>query len=329
MGSGGYSYNAGVQLRASAATQGFADTFIHDAKIKTGQVAFSIHESVDPLKMKNHIRESRDSADHPESLPIATFLDVTGSMSNSPKQVMAEFPKLMATIIKDAGVADPHLLFGAIGDADSDQAPFQVSQFEADNRTEEQISNLYLEGNGGGNGKESYDLPLFFLARMTQTDAWEKREQKGFAFIVQDEPPPSILRKEHVKEFLGITVEADIPFADLVKEACAKWNIFILRLQTTGYGADKHITKRWKEYFDECVIDLPTEKDTCGVIATILAHHHGGDLDAVANSMGVGSKVLSDVKSIVLHQDGTIVKSGKNTATGTIQIAQEEAASRL
>jgi len=329
MGYGGYSYDKATLLRSTATSDGYGSTFRRDEDVKAGRAVFAIHEDVDPTKIKNGIRESRDSDDHPNSCPIAVFLDVTGSMSNSPKKVMDEFPQLMATIIKDAGIEDPHLLFGAIGDAYCDRAPFQVSQFEADNKTEEQISHFLLEGGGGSNRHESYDLAMYFLARMTSCDAWEKRGEKGFAFIVQDEPPPPHLPKEHVKSVFGQTIQDDISFAEIIKEAEEKWNIFILRLQTTSMGSDANITKQWKKFFGQNVIDLPNEKSICGLIATILAQQTGADVDKVADTMGLSGKTLSDVKTIVIREEGAIVKGGKSAATGTIEITKEEAAERL
>src|SRR6478672_3000533 len=81
------------------------------------------------------VRESRDSAEHPNSTPIAVLFDVTGSMG---------------------------------------RVPLQVGQFESDNRMDDQLRTIFLEGNGGGQKSESYELATYFIARHTVTDAWEK-----------------------------------------------------------------------------------------------------------------------------------------------------------
>lgn len=71
-------------------------------------------------------RESRDSDAHPNSLGIAFALDVTGSMGKIPEALarreLPEFMKILAT----CQVADPQLLFLAVGDATCDRAPLQV-----------------------------------------------------------------------------------------------------------------------------------------------------------------------------------------------------------
>ncbi|REN09879.1 VWA domain-containing protein, partial [Mycobacterium tuberculosis] len=69
------------------------------------------------------VRESRDNADHPNSLGIVFALDVTGSMGDIPQTLARrELPTFMK-LLTDCGVADPQLMFMAIGDANSDHAP--------------------------------------------------------------------------------------------------------------------------------------------------------------------------------------------------------------
>src|SRR5471030_1717029 len=67
-------------------------------------------------------RESRDSADHPNALPIVFALDVTGSMGQIPEALARhELPHFMK-LLTDTGVADPQLCFMAVGDATCDSA---------------------------------------------------------------------------------------------------------------------------------------------------------------------------------------------------------------
>ena len=70
---------------------------------------------------------------------------------------------------------DPQILFGAIGDATCDRAPLQVGQFESDNRMDDDLGRILLEGGGGGQKTESYELAMYFMARHTAIDCFEKR----------------------------------------------------------------------------------------------------------------------------------------------------------
>ena len=76
-------------------------------------------------------------------------------------------------------VTDPQFLCAAIGDSKSDKTPLQVTQFESDIRIIRQLTDLYLEGGGGGNYGESYHLLWYFAAYRTAADCFEKRGKKA------------------------------------------------------------------------------------------------------------------------------------------------------
>src|SRR4051812_12621010 len=82
------------------------------------------HPLMDPKGVR--VRECRDSAEHPASLGIAFALDVTGSMGEIPDLLARrELPNFMK-ILGKCNIADPQVLFLALGDAPSDGAPLQV-----------------------------------------------------------------------------------------------------------------------------------------------------------------------------------------------------------
>ena len=154
-----------------------------------------MHPSLDPFDVGK--RESRDSDEHPQSLAIAVLFDVTGSMGSVPRTLQKKLPKLLG-LLKDGGyAADPQLMFGAIGDATCDRAPLQVGQFESDNRMDGDLERILLEGGGGGQKTESYELAMYFMARHTATDCFEKRGKRGYLFIIGDEMPyPAVKPRE-------------------------------------------------------------------------------------------------------------------------------------
>ena len=51
-------------------------------------------------------------------------------MGDIPRLLAKEQLPMFMRILGDCGVPDPQLLFVAVGDATSDQAPLQVGQFE-------------------------------------------------------------------------------------------------------------------------------------------------------------------------------------------------------
>src|ERR1041384_5179426 len=137
------------------------------AKSTTAQAVISgAAKHLNPHGIK--IRESRDSVDNPNSTPIIVGIDVTGSMGELARIIAGQARgTIFREILARKPVSDPHLMLMAIGDVHSDQCPLQVSQFEADNRIIDQLTDIYIEENGGGNQSESYTLPWYFAAMHT------------------------------------------------------------------------------------------------------------------------------------------------------------------
>ena len=143
----------------------------------------SIHKDLNPKGVK--LRESRDSADNPNSTPIIVAIDVTGSMGMIADTLARKgLGTLFTELLEGKAAANPHVMFMAIGDANYDQAPLQVSQFEADNRIVEQLTQIWIEHGGGGNCFESYNLPWYFASEHTEHDSLIKRGKRGYLFTV-------------------------------------------------------------------------------------------------------------------------------------------------
>jgi hypothetical protein len=164
--------------------------------------ARSMHDSMNPKDVK--LRESRDSAIHPAAFPIILTMDVTGSMRNTPHYLVKEGLPLLITQIIDRGCPDVSLCFTANGDHISDRAPWQIGQFESgDEQLDMWLTRTYLEGNGGGNGGESYLLALVFAAFVVQTDQWDKRGKPGVLITIGDEPPHMSIDKNSAIGIFG------------------------------------------------------------------------------------------------------------------------------
>jgi len=185
MGSSSYSddfYTARVADRKARGV----DTFAHTAAVAKGVAPKAVHPKLDP---KGVTRESRDSAEHPNSVAIGVMFDVTGSMGGVPITLQQKIPQLMGLLLRKGYIQDPQIMFGAVGDFFADHAALQVGQFESGIEMDDDITNLWLEGGGGGTNQESYQDALYFFARHTSTDCWEKRGKKGYLFLIGDEAP--------------------------------------------------------------------------------------------------------------------------------------------
>ena len=180
MGSGIWStdvYSAAASYRAAKGASAFAYS---DSGART------VHDDLDPHGVA--IRESRDSAEHP---------DIAGRRRplrrdrldgrRCPATLQTKLPDLLGLLLRKGYATDPQILFGAVGDATCDRVPLQVGQFESDNRMDEHLGKILLEGGGGGQKTESYELAMYFMARHTAIDCFEKRGRRGYLFIIGDE----------------------------------------------------------------------------------------------------------------------------------------------
>jgi len=266
MGYGNYSHEAHVRI-SKGRSKGSRGKVFKQTKC---------HPAMNPYGVK--FRESRDSADHPNSTPVIFALDVSGSMGEIPGHMAAKtLPTFMKTL-DDAGVPDPQVLFMAIGQGTHDRAPLQIGQFESTAELMDQwLTRMYLEGRGGG-GNESYELGMYFAARHTSCDSWEKRQEKGFFFVTGDEPPNPLVLKREVKGLLGDDLDEDIPLASMMKELRESWHPFFL-IPDLGRGRSQG--PAWRGVFGDNCIVCATPDDVGYVAAGLVALTVGARLETV------------------------------------------------
>jgi hypothetical protein len=203
------------------------------------------HQLLNPHGL--HIRESRDSAEHPESNAIMIGLDVTGSMAAVVVAIRDSLGKLMDMLLNGKYVEDPQILFYAVGDATCDTIPFQVSQFESDNKINDQLTLVVLEGRGGGQMTESYELGFYCAAVHTSIDCVEKRNKKGYLVSIGDELPYSEVNKEEVTRIFGKEVDGHIPLKVIVEEAQRKYHTFHIVPRGSSHYTNPAIRNTWME----------------------------------------------------------------------------------
>lgn len=273
MGSGRWStnvYDENARLRAAAGKGAFDYS---DAMHRSHHSAWRVHETLDARGCK--FRESRDSAEHPESTAIAVMFDVTGSMGGIPVTLQTKLPELLGLLLRKGYVTDPQILFGAIGDATCDQVPLQVGQFESDNRMDENLENIFLEGGGGGQQTESYELAMYFIARHTDIDCWNKRGHKGYLFIIGDEMAYPAVNKGQVRDHIGDGMQSDISTAEIVRELKQRYHVFYILPKNASYGGDKNILSFWRKLLGQNVLELEDPEAVCETIALTIGMMEG------------------------------------------------------
>lgn len=121
---------------------------------------------------------------------------------------------------------NPALSFCAIGDAIYDKAPLQVTRFGQGKEIDELIAKMWLEGGGGGNQHESYELAGYFYNHYSKIE----KAELPFFFVTGDEsyfdkPASNVYEKVLGEKPEGEAVNANKEWKELMK----KYNVFHLK----------------------------------------------------------------------------------------------------
>ena len=274
-----------------------------------------VHPTLDPKGIR--FRESRDSDEHSESVAIAVKLDVTGSMGSVIHTLHGKMPELNGLLVRKDYVKHPQIMFAAVGDATCDRIPLQVGQFESDNRMDENLENLIIEGGGGGQMTESYELGMYFIARHTDIDCWNMRRHKGYLFMIGDEMAYDRVKGREVHQIIGDSLTEDIPTAKIVLEVKKRYEPFYILPTGASHGGDREVLGFWRRLLGQNVLELDDPEAVCETIAWQIGLNEGTtDLDA-------GEKDLADFgasKGAIAAAKRALITRNKSLVRGTISL---------
>jgi hypothetical protein len=237
------------------------------------------HALMNPKGIK--ARESRDSKEHPNSIGIVFALDVTGSMGEIPARLAKEELPHFMKLLMDCKIPDPQILFMAVGDATCDRAALQVGQFESTAELMDKwLTWSFLEGGGGGQSTESYELALYLLATHTAMDCWIKRKKRGYLLMTGDELPYPAVSKDQVEAIIGDKLDDDVPIEEVVAELQETFEPFFL---IPDQDRRARCERRWRDLLGDHVICMSDPSDTCFVSA---------------GAIGLGERVISDIDDL-------------------------------
>lgn len=311
-----YEKNTGAKIR-SGSTFGYSAT-----QARVARESRKAHATLDPKYINSaglNIRESRDSDEHPNSVPIAVFFDETGSMGSVPRTVQKKLTKLFGLLTGEKNYCtDPQIMVGAYGDADVDVVPLQVSQFESDNRTDDNLNNIFLEGNGGGNSGETVNLAWYYLANHTSTDSWEKRNKKGYAFFIADEIALPF-KKHWVEKFIGESPQGELTNESIVDKMRETWEPFMLVIDNSAAKFQNSIEFYTKLFGAQNVLVVQDPQSIAETIAMAVGALEGSvdvetareDLAATGSSELAIRSAVTAVTQLARGKGGKIVKNAQ------------------
>jgi len=249
---GGSSYDRDVYSSSSSSSGGWGTSTVSTAKLKQ----YTMDPAMNP---KGKVIRSTSKN------PIIVMLDVTGSNINFARLVYDKLPMFYGQIEQKGYLDDFDISICAVGDAYTDKYPLQVSDFARGLELDSWMEKLVLEGNGGGQCKESYELAAYYLLKMAEFDS----DATPVVFFIGDESPYPRVDIDQAKSF-DIPIKKSIdPFSDLRKKF--NDNVYML-LNKYGGGFRDHITKSWtRRLAPEHVIMINEEKAIIDLMLGILA----------------------------------------------------------
>lgn len=324
---GGSSWSGNFYNSVSSSRRAAGTTFLYnDVTMRdTPYHERKVHDEMNPFGVN---RESRDSDAHPDSKAIAVLFDVTGSMGSIPRTLQEKLGTLMSLLIEKGYVEHPQILFGGIGDAYVDRAPLQIGQFESGLEMNDDLAKLYLEGGGGGQKSETYELGLYFMAKHTSIDCWEKRGEKGYIFTMGDEMAYKIIPSHIIKEVIGDTTQ-EYTTKEIVDELKERYHVFHIIPDVPGlsshYG-DKEVKDSWVELLGQNILMLDDIEAISETIALTIGLTEGmvDMVDGIAHmkEMGATDRITNSTSKAV-----STVTAGDRIATvnGNLPSTEREA----
>lgn len=232
------------------------------------------------------LRESCISEEHPYPTPFIIGLDCTGSMGFVAKELAGEGIATLIEGLHGGRITSPHILLQFIGDVKCDSEPIQITQFESDMRIVEQLKNLWLEGGGGGNSFESYNLPWYFAAFKTKLDSYDKQGRKGYIFTVGDELVPDPLNQMDILRAFGDSSQCEYSNQKLLELASEKYHVFhVISLEGSfARGNERRLRSSWEPLLGRRALFMRDHKQFANIVLAATRISEGEDREDVIAS---------------------------------------------
>merc|ERR550514_1331523 len=237
---GGSDYDREVYSAPAPAAAGRAPTASAGFSAAASQVLSQrgLHQDVDP--------RGRALTCEAKS-PVVVAIDVTGSMGNWTKIIYDKLPMFYGQLKMQGYLEDPSISFAAVGDHASDRAPLQACDFAQGLAIDDMVAKLWLEGGGGFNRCESYELAAHYYA--SGAVSCPGATSKPFFFFTGDEGCYDAVEAEAQLQWLppGTQREGAPLIFERLKE---KYQVFLLKKPYMGKTSSKTeaaIKQQWRE----------------------------------------------------------------------------------
>jgi len=212
------------------------------------------------------------------SAPLVIACDVTGSMGEWPATIFSKLPYLDLEGQEYLG-EDMEISFAAVGDVFTDSYPLQVRPFGSGKDLEARLKELVIEGKGGGQYCESYDVAAYYYAHNVDMP----NAIKPIFIFIGDEGLYEFLDKDSAENLCYGDDVKRMSVEQVIRELQNKFAVYLVR---KPYGTvsknnetsslDQKIQSQWEKLLGEDhVCLLPDASRIVDVIFGILARETG------------------------------------------------------
>ena len=237
-------------------------------------------------------------------VPILVMLDVTGSNIDFARIVYDKMPMFFGQIEQQNYLDDFEIAVCAVGDAYSDKYPLQIPEFGKGIEIDSWLTKLVLEGGGGGQKRESYELAAYYLAKHFEF----RDDAEPIVFFIADESPYAQVSDSQVRNIVADEpVEDQRPFETLAKSIHNR--LYLILNPYGGRSQDQSIYDDWRNVVDpEHIVrfGIGQEKSIVDTMLGIIALSFGTRSIAAYKNDMVGRGQTQERVSAVIANLGTL-----------------------
>ena len=202
---------------------------------------------------------------------IVIALDITGSMGDSAKLLYDKLPMLWGQLEQQGYLKDFSISFAAVGDCTSDGAPFQVCDFAEGKTLDGWIERLYLEGGGGQELTESYEMLAHFYANKVRFTHPKAEATKPFFFIIGDEAPYPSVDASQVRQHFGGKAQGDTSTKRVFEQVAEKYTFKHIHVPYGDAASDRWVADQWRGYIGHDFMKVSEPKAVVDVLLGVVA----------------------------------------------------------
>ncbi len=146
-------------------------------------------------------------------------------------------------------------------------------------------------------------------------DCFEKRNKKGYLFLIGDEKPYDVVSKHLVKSVIGDSLQEDIETSDLVKELQKTFHVYYIMPNMTSHYKEEGVVNSWKKLLGQNVLMLDDASGICELIASTVGLMEGSiddkDIEKDLKEAGVSAVTAKAVHSALVPGSSAAPGKGK------------------